>query len=199
MSTSFKVVGYYTKNSLYTQEAARMKESLLKYSIPHDVEGLEDFGSWYANTNFKPTFLRMMDEKYPDMPIVYVDCDAVFQAYPHLFDIYACDESVKVAVHEFDAARNYGAGRGTEILSGTVYLRHGETRKQLLKAWEERCISCPTTWDQKSLRVVLGRNFTNLPGEYCKIFDRMKYIENPIIVHNQASRKVRNKFIPVTS
>ena len=52
-------------------------------------------------------------------------------------------------------------------------------------------------WDQKTLEHVLQGHFTLLPGEYCKIFDRMQEITDPVIVHYQHSRKIRNKNSPV--
>lgn len=188
------VVGYYTKNTIYANEASKLIESLLKYSVPNDIIGIDDQGSWFANTNFKPTFLLKMSAKYPDKPIIYVDCDATFRAYPELFDTLNCD----FAVYVFDRAANYPGGSGFEILSGTIYLRHGEQRDELLLAWNIECANNPTVWDQKSLAKVIGNDFTKLPGEYCKIFDRMKDIEYPVIVHHQISRKVRNKHSPLS-
>lgn len=122
--------------------------------------------------------------------MVYVDCDAEFLAYPDLFDCVEGD----VAVHLFDRPKNYPRNpraAGSEVLSGTIFLRNNEKVVEIVKAWECECQSHPKVWDQKSLEKVLNGKFTELPGEYCKIFDRMHYIKKPVIIHYQNSRIVR--------
>jgi len=191
---TFIVVGYYTLNTLYEDQATKFIASLKKYDIPHHVEAIESLGCWYSNTGYKPTFLKKMLEKFPDTNIVYVDCDAEFFAYPVLFENLNCN----VGVHYFDRSlHNKRFSKSNkiinkyEVLSGTIFLQNNKKVYDLIKRWEHRCQVRPYVWDQKSLADVLQGEFYNLPAEYCAIFDMMDHIENPVIVHYQASRKVR--------
>jgi hypothetical protein len=195
---NYIVVAYYTENTMYEVEAKRLLQSLSDFDVPCNLEAVSDKGGWYANTNYKPQFLKQMLLKYPDKAIVYVDCDAEFLRYPDLFDEWSGNDEVEVGVYEFDKFVNYGHSKGIkEVLSGTIFLQNNSCVYQLIEEWIKECNANPTTWDQKSLEKVLADDFTNLPAEYCKIFDKMQFVENPVIVHYQASRKVRNKNQPL--
>jgi len=184
------VIGYFTKNTFYEKHAGVFIKSLERLNIPYHVEGVDNLGSWHKNTSYKPTFIKQMLKKFPDKNIVYVDCDAEFMEYPVLFDELDCD----IAVHNFD--RRYHPNIKTEaweILSGTIFLRNNETVYALVEKWERKCQDAPMTWDQKHLAKLIGINYYDLPGEYCKIYNLMKHIKNPVIVHYQASRTVRKR------
>jgi len=187
--SEYIVVGYYTPDPLYTNSAKRLENSLQSYKIPYHLEQIKSQGSWYKNTNYKPTFLKQMMNKFFPSDIVYVDCDAEFQSYPKLFDSFVGD----IGVYVFDRSEYGRNKKGSEVLSGTIYLRNNDKVRNILNLWEEECKKNPSVFDQKSLEKILNGNFTLLPGEYCKIFDRMKFIKEPVIVHHQASRRIRNK------
>ena len=184
---SFIVVAYYTVDTIYEMHVERLKESLLKFNIPHHVVGIENRGDWYKNTCYKPTFIKEMMEKFPGLDIVYVDADARFKAYPQLFEELKCD----VAVHNFDRRHHKTKGvSGFEILSGTIFFRNCPEVMYIVYRWETECAKRPRVWDQKSLARVIG-DYHNLPEEYCTIFDTMRHVKEPVIVHYQASRQVR--------
>jgi hypothetical protein len=127
---------------------------------------------------------------FPEHNIVYVDADAEFLAYPQLFETFKGD----IGVYEFDrTCYHTNNGPETEILSGTVFLRNCERVINVVKEWERECKDNPKAWDQLSLEKVLDGRFTHLPGEYCKIFDRMQEVKKPVIVHHQLSRKIRRR------
>ena len=128
-----------------------------------------------------------MLEKFPDLNIIYVDCDAEFFAFPELFYTFVGN----VGVYLFDRSCYSVSAKGFEVLSGTIFLRNNVEVKQMVEDWEAECKNNPNVWDQKSLQKVLGDNYEKLPGEYCKIFDRMEWITSPVIIHYQASREVR--------
>ena len=48
--------------------------------------GIEDLGDWYANVNFKSTFIRRMLDEHPDKAVVWLDADSIVWEYPALFD-----------------------------------------------------------------------------------------------------------------
>jgi len=185
----FLVVGYYTKNSIYEDAAEILIKSMLKYKIPYYVEGIEDKGDWWKNTQFKPTFLIRMLKAFPDKNIVYVDCDAEFLKYPELFDTFEGD----IGAYLFDRSCYTKSAGGYEVLSGTLFFRNNDFVKKILDEWEHECLKHLHVWDQKSLERVLKGRFKKLPGEYCKIFDRMDSVTDPVIIHYQASRKINKK------
>ena len=136
-------------------------------------------------------------DKFPNTDIVYVDVDAEFLAYPKLFDNWTTLCYVDVGVYVFDRSCYTKSAKGFEVLSGTIFLKNNDKVRGILTEWETLQKLNPKTWDQKTLEQVLKGKFTTLPGEYCKIFDRMQEIKDPVIVHYQHSRKVRNKSGPV--
>jgi len=184
---SYLIVSYYTHNTIYEGKAQKFVQSLQKFNIPYHVEGIESLGNWQKNTGYKPTFVKNMLLKFPETNIVWVDCDAEFFAYPILFDNLSCD----VAAYVYDGKEYNKADWIPELLSGTVYFRNSPKVFAIVEQWEKLCKEQPKIWDQKHLEAVLKKDFELLPGEYCKIMDKMKYIKSPIIVHYQASRTVR--------
>ena len=131
-----------------------------------------------------------MIEKF-DENIVYVDVDAEFLKFPTLFETLGNDPSCNIAVHLFDRSCYRKSAKGFEVLSGTIFMRNCEWVKDILNKWEDAC-KHNAIWDQKALERVLEGRYTKLPGEYCKIYDKWSAtITDPVIVHYQASRKVR--------
>jgi len=188
---NYIVCAYYTRDTLYEEQAKRLIVSLNKFKIPYDVRAIENLGDWYKNTGYKPTFLKTMLEKHSDKSVVYVDCDAEFLRYPDLFENWSTLVYIDVGVYVFDRSCYKKSAQGTEVLSGTIFLKNNKKVYELVEKWEKECKEHPRVWDQRSLEKVLNGQFHSLPGEYCKIFDRMDNIKDPVIVHYQASRQVR--------
>ena len=184
------VCSYYTQNTFYKELADKFLSTLVCYNIPHHILSVPNQRDWYKNTNYKPTFLLDCLKKFPNQNIIWVDVDAEFKTYPELFDSLACD----IAVFEFDQNIWYPhkKPRGIiELLSGTVYLQNSFVTREIVFQWKKECDNNQRVWDQKSLQKVVGSNYTKLPAEYCCIDIVMNRIANPVIVHYQASRKVR--------
>ena len=181
------VVGYYTRGTLYERKAKTIATTLNLNKILYYLEPIDNLGSWLKNTGYKPTFLKRMLKEFRGLDVIYVDVDARFLQYPTLFDELDCD----IAVHEFDRSNWPRIRGGKEVLSGTIFLRNNEKVFNLVDRWEQQCKKNPSTWDQKSLEKVLAGDFYRLPGEYCKILGLQKEIKDPVIVHYQVSRKVR--------
>lgn len=187
---NYIVVGYFTRDTIYVEKALNFIESMEKHNIPYDVVGVDNLGDWCKNTGYKPTFLKEMLCKHYPKSIVYVDVDAEFMRYPILFDALDCD----VGVYVFDRSCYNKSTRGFEVLSGTIFLKNNDKVFDVVERWETECKANPRVWDQRSFEKILGGHegdFFRLPGEYCKIFDRMEFVANPVIVHHQASREVR--------
>lgn len=178
----FKVVAFYTKDTPYEGEIQNLITSMKKYKIPYIIKAIESRGNWVLNAGAKPELLMDILHEV-DHDIVYVDADAVFMKYPVYFDKCKAD----IALHRRG---------GKEVLSGTIFIKNNAEAMRVISAWVGRQREKPYLWDQKTLSEVLkeyrGRfKFEDLPAEYTKIFDKMKEIKDPVIVHNQASRRFK--------
>ena len=192
----YVIVSYYTVNTPYEQEAAKLRNSLERLKVPYDIVGVPNLGDWQANTRFKAKFMQDMLIKHKGKSIVWVDSDAVIHSYPSLFETYDCD--VAVRWQDFRWRKN-------ECLSGTIYLENNSKTMELCKRWENGNIAegpGAKTFEQWNLGKVIEEmraegkiKDENLPPEYTMIFDSMRAMYpniNPIIEHFQASRKLRN-------
>lgn len=192
----YVIVSYYTVNTPYEQEAAKLRNSLERLKVPYDIVGVPNLGDWQANTRFKAKFMQDMLIKHKGKSIVWVDSDAVIHSYPSLFDTYDCD--VAVRWQDFRWRKN-------ECLSGTIYLENNSKTMELCKRWENGNIAegpGAKTFEQWNLGKVIEEmraegkiRDENLPPEYTMIFDSMRAMYpnvNPVIEHFQASRKLRN-------
>ena len=191
------VVGYYTVNTPYEEEAQNLIRSLNKLGVNHDVIGVKTLGNWQANTRFKAGFMLDMLIKWPNHRLLYVDCDAVVHRMPNLFKNYKCD--IAVRWQDFRWRKN-------ECLSGTIYMENNERTKRICELWRDINVkegNKSTRMEQWNLDTVINQmkaedpNFTykNLPPEYTMIFDSMRGMYPnivPVIEHFQASRRFRN-------
>tara|TARA_R100000734_G_C3286241_1_gene78894 strand:+ start:162 stop:755 length:594 start_codon:yes stop_codon:yes gene_type:complete len=191
-----KFIGYYTLNTSYAIEAAKLKASLEELNLDHDIVGVKNLGNWESNTKMKPRVIKDMLDKYPDYSIVYVDSDAIVRSKPELF--YSIKEDVGVRYQEFSHRKQ------PECLSGTIYFANNERSKQLCDLWISKCSSTNIKMlaEQSVLPIAIeemkakGLSVMNIPPEYTFIFDTMKKIypySDPIIEHFQASRRNRRK------
>lgn len=191
------VVGYYTLNTPYEQEAAKLKASCERFNIIYDIVGVPNLGNWQANTRFKAKFMLDMLSKHPTKRLLYVDCDAIFHSIPKLFINYSAD--VAVRFQDFNYRQN-------ECLSGTIYMENNLKTRKMCELWASKNISegpQAKTFEQWNLGAVIeemGKTDNlickNLPPEYTFIFDTMKRIYPnavPVIEHFQASRKLKHR------
>ena len=191
------VVGYYTVNTPYEQEAHGLINSCKKLKLNSDIVGIPSFGNWQSNTRFKARFMVDMLKKYPGKKLLYIDCDAVIHTLPTLFANYEYD--IAVRYQDFRWRQN-------ECLSGTIFIRSNDRTIKLCERWIEiNEAEGPNakTMEQWNLDKAIqegkkdyGLTFQNLPPEYTFIFDSMKVMYpnvKPIIEHFQASRRFRNK------
>jgi len=190
---NYLVVGYFTASTFYELEAKRLIASLMRFQIPYYIAPIENQGDWYKNTQYKPTFLKAMLEKFKPASLVYVDVDAEFCRPPDLFDELVARSDVNVAVHLLDHKKR-GRSAGFEMLSGTIFLKNNSIVEGILDKWIEICREGGNLWDQVALsRVLREIPYHVLPEEYCTIFDYMQDVKEPVIKHYQASRRVPDK------
>lgn len=185
------VVGYYTINTPYEREAEQMEQSAYEVGVEkvHFLR-IPDQGKWELNCTMKPHILLSFAQLLK-CPFLYVDVDARFKRYPDMLDL---DWShYGIGVHYF---------RGTELLSGTIWVNPIPDVMNLLEHWKQQCELHPGQWDQKVLQRVIRdcygvKNVLQLPPEYTFIHDlsRKHYGQDisPVIEHYQASRKYRRR------
>lgn len=184
----FIIVGYYTRDTFYEDHACIFVKSMERLNIPYYLEAIDDLGSWVLNCGYKPTFIKRMMVKFPECNIVYVDVDAEFARYPELFKDLDCT----IGVHHFDRRNHPGIKEEAyEVLSGTIFLQNSPVVRDIVERWEAECKRRPGVWDQRCLEKILDGEFYNLPAAYCVIYNLMRHVKNPVIIHYQASRVVR--------
>ena len=194
--TNLMVVGYYTVNTPYEEEAQNLLQSLNKLGINHDISGVKTLGSWQANTRFKAGFMLDMLTKHPSYRLLYVDVDAVVHKSPDLFKNYNCD--IAVRWQDFRWRKN-------ECLSGTIYMENNERTKRICELWRDINVkegNQSNRMEQWNLDTVINQmkedpdfSYKNLPPEYTMIFDSMRGMYpniNPVIEHFQASRRFKS-------
>jgi len=191
------VVGYYTVNTPYEEEAQNLLRSLNKLGINHDILGVNTLGNWQANTRFKASFMLDMLIKWPNHRLLYVDCDAVVHSLPTLFQNYKCD--IAVRWQDFKWRKN-------ECLSGTIYMENNERTRRICELWKDINVkegNQSSRMEQWNLDSVIQKmkaedpafTYKNLPPEYTFIFDSMKALYPttvPVIEHFQASRRFKS-------
>lgn len=176
---------FYTIGTIYEQEADRLRKSLDRLNLFHDISGVEDLGGWIANTRQTAGFIRQMREKHAG-PICYLDADAVVWNRPELFG----------CLSEFDIAVHYR--RGAELLNGTVWLNDTPGARSVISEYQNNLDRYPGC---KNEQVMLDAAINGmkdsikvyrLPPEYCWIHDIMADDlgkAKPVIEHLQASRQ----------
>ncbi len=189
----FIVTAYYSQGTLYEQEVKRLLLSLKEFELPYFVKPVQRFKNWYEGVQYKPTFIQEMLRQFAPASIVYVDADAEFLQYPSLFHKLNAQPDVNIAAHILDHSHRARIRHDPELLSGTLFLKNNDVVAKIVEEWKQRCTDAGQLWDQKALwDIIKSKPFQVLPEEYCTIFDYMSDVENPIIRHYQASRRVKN-------
>lgn len=196
-----KVVSFYTVNTPYEQEAEKLRKSCNNVGIDIDILGVPNKGSWNANTKWKPfVILRALNLCNED--VCYVDADATFHddTSSMFFEDYNFDMAAYIMDKE--ALGQDTRKRKFSLMSGTLIFRNNEKARDILVEWQSENELKPRKWDQHNLERVFdfdpqtGKHNRNaclgwLPVEMCTIDRTHTGVENPIIRHHQASRRLR--------
>ncbi len=183
------IIAAYCTRGAYEEEARKLKASLDKLKLFYIIKPIDSLGSWQQNCLYKPTFIKETMAKF-DLPVLYVDADAVFYKFPEL--IYNL-EHADAAIHYFN---------NIQLASGTLFFNNTPGAKDLIDAWIERNKRHSHELEQQNLQDVIENGdwriqhkvtIFNLPAEYCKIFDLTQGVVEPVIEHFQASRRLRNE------
>lgn len=185
------IVAHYTLNTEYEIEVQNLIRSLMQLGLEFDIEPIKNLGSWRANSNYSVWLIEKMLEKYPGQSILKTDADAVFRQRPELFTCNDFDA-------DFACCWFQWPHRKKELLGGTLYFANTDGTKLLIQEWKKRCIASPRSRNPDLLDDVVRKMKDNikvaeLPPQYCKIFDLMRQIPNPVIEHFQASRRFKKE------
>lgn len=186
------IVSHYTKNTGYEQEIKKLVASLIQFGLEYDIEAIDSFGSWRKNSNYCARNVQRALAQYPDRDILRVDADAVFQRSPELFlqDDFVAD--IAAHVHDFPWHQH-------ELLGGTIFFRNKPNVRWLVDCWTVECmVNRPTLRNPDLLQEIIQHDnfhvtFAELPPQYTTIFDIMRDVKDPVVVHYQASRRFRRQ------
>ncbi|ASV87992.1 nucleotide-diphospho-sugar transferase family protein (plasmid) [Ochrobactrum quorumnocens] len=188
LKTSGTVVGFYTRNSFYADEAKRMEKSARRLGLTVETTAMDGAGSWVKNAALKPTFLLEAREAHKG-PLLYVDVDAVFHKDPW------------PKLDAIDADIGVFYSREGNLISATIFLADTPEVLELLRQWKNACDSQPEIWDQVTLQEILSNisdkrlSIARLPVSFCWVFDRFKngFSDEVFIEQLQASRQATSK------
>lgn len=189
------VVSHYTIGTGYEKQVENLIASLDKWELRYDIEAIESLGSWRANSNYCSQNVQRMLNSYTHDDILRVDADAVFQRFPSLFLQPDFSADIAAHVHDFRWHRQ-------ELLGGTIFFRNTPNVRWLVDYWAYECmVNRPNERNPDLLQEIIrsGKfnvSFVELPAEYCKIFDLMREVTEPVIEHFQASRRLRKQIDP---
>lgn len=178
------IVSAFTRNTPYEQEADRLRASLERLDLEHEIVPLEDRGSWNSNCALKPGAIASVHNR-AERPVLWVDADAVVHDRPELLRGTSAD----FAVHLHD---------GWILNSATVYFGQSFFAERLLREWMHLCETFPEQNDQvhldsawEAVSRIIPIQTRWLPYSYAKIFDvPCPRSEPPIIEQFQASRRL---------
>lgn len=184
------VISHYTVNTPYQKEVENLEKSLHAFSLDHWIIGVASLGSWRLNSNYCAQQVRDALVRFPQRDILRVDCDAVFRRRPSLFDQEDFQADVAAHVHDF-------RWHLRELLGGTLFFRNNDKVRRLVDRWTYlSCVESKNLRNGDLLQELIDKNefgivFESLPATYCKIFDLMRDVKNPVIEHFQASRRFK--------
>ena len=198
------IIGYFTVGTPYQDEAEVLRLSLETVGYSYEICGVPNLGSWQKNTQFKADFVRMMLEKYPGRPMVYLDVDAIMVQSPVLFENIDGDIA---AVHFIKSIVSGVVHLSEELLSGTVYFANTPACRKVVDAWLQINARHPKTlpngreaWDQRTLEMAIKQTpscrFVELPQEYTWITEltqRRAPGLAPVIMHTRGAKRFKNR------
>jgi hypothetical protein len=184
-------VSHYTINTPYESIVLKLKESLDKFKLDYELEGINTLGSWRFNSNYCAVQVQKALRKYSPRPILRLDADAVVQRLPDLL-IKSKSQRPDIAGCIWDKSKLVPTG---EFMGGTIYFGNTEKSKILADKWVELCKQKPNHRNGDLLYSIIQSEkknirFEKLPLSYCKIYDYNNMTPEPAVIeHFQASRK----------
>jgi hypothetical protein len=186
-----RVISFHTDDENYTREARRLERSIKQFpDLPYTIQTIPA-GPWKSICHQKPQILLGLAEQFPDVPLLFVDADAVFEQDPREILPNTWIEREHVPALSVHILRK-------RLCSGTIIMPPGKARLQALKKWidADRRRRHLFSEPQRILRDVGDMVCSELDPQWCWIFDISPKAfpdvnHDPIITHLQASRDYR--------
>jgi len=196
------IISFYTIETGYEKEIERLKDSLRRFNLEHKIYSFEPTGTWRGNLNYKSKTILMALDEFKDRDIVFVDADAIIKRSPFLFTKLSEREEHHIAAHFYEYSPR--SGDANELLSGTLWIRNSAKGRKLIRTWHNIALKRSNVRHQKCLKLAMiemikkgqlkKSDIYKLPFSYTCIWDypQAKTCE-PVIIHYQASRKLRKE------
>lgn len=212
MSQDWLAVTAYTVNTPYEDEVKSLEKGLITHDVKHCIFPYLSVGDWRLNCQNKQDYIIRALKKYK-CPVVWLDADARLYGYPALFDNYPYDVGLYKRMHTPKQKKQ--TGKDYHWDSGTMYYKPTarvinflECQQELFELYNQGKMSTwpETSWyiEHCNLDVKLASDvdvrFTlgELPVTYSYIHgtrqpEEVKYKDAAIIIHTQASRRLKDK------
>lgn len=201
---NIRFISSFTTGTIYEKIANEyIRASFEHWNLPYHIFAKPDLGKWDINSRQRPLYIKEAMELFDGENIVWIDADARILKYPNLF--FKIPDSCHVGVNYLEHKLHYYKPESTiiEILDGTSYYKNCPEMITFCDEWIERSVHV-----NKNHRHVLNeminekiKEYLNLfiiPRDYCYILNTPDGrgpavpIENPVVVHYQASRDARH-------
>lgn len=186
----FRIVSFYTPQYRPIAEAHLLR-TMREHGIDESgVVEMASLGSWVKNCAMKAGFIRTALSVY-NTSVLWIDADA--EIHGDLSDFnYLAAHDIGISVLRPTAAQLKAWPLvNSTTLSGTVFAT--PRARPVLEYWERYCAENANELDQEHLGRAIDTcgGFTHLDPRYCCIPDLMPDVRDPVIIHRQASRRMR--------
>jgi hypothetical protein len=197
---SWPVVVSWWAGAGYKDHADRLLSSLRTYWIEHLVLRSEyDPRGWEYNCSRKPSVILRAMNLIPYRPLLWLDADAEIVRTPSWMESpegILMDTAADIACLRPEPGVTWPRVNSA-LLSGTLGFNPKDGSRKIVARWEVACRLDPSALDQDTLLGVLNGTAHvswGLDPRYVCIPDLMPDVEDPYIVHHQASRKAECRF-----
>ena len=170
----------------YQPELDRLIKSCCQHGQAIFKERLPSTGDWKQNCAEKPRFIRRLMDLHPRTPLLWLDADAELLGPVADLANIECDIAIRT--------RRNLQHMGPHVCSGTILIQPTDEANKLVNRWCYRMEHDKLDWDQRILQAAIADGIANvhdLDARYCWIFDEKPAVENALIKHHQASRRLK--------
>lgn len=170
----------------YEAELSSLKATCAEHGVSLYSEIIEPRGSWVRNCAMKPRFILRMMDKFSDQTLLWIDADARIMG--------PIDEALLGGLGDISCRVKVHPSNRTELLTGTILV--APSARDIIERWEiAQHDENSNIWDQKVLQDIMAKQpqprMHYLDARLCAIFDERPPIAGALIVHTQASRRLK--------
>lgn len=178
-----QIIGFYSKDTPYEDEAKIFSSECDKYSLSYTLYPVENKKDWVKNCALKSEILSLALEDHADN-LLYLDVDARIRQQPPFEEIE--DNLPGYCVLDWPQRH---------LCSGTIYFPNNKTSRDVVASWKYRQERDPEAWDQRTLQEVYLMYPNKLLDLKWLVIDKNRETSSytPVIYHTQASRRLKNR------